>query len=43
MADRPSILPTPHASPTEQHVLGYILAGVGAVLFSMKAIIIKLA
>ncbi len=39
-----STLPAPPPqSDTERHVVGYALAGVGAILFSMKAIIIKLA
>jgi drug/metabolite transporter (DMT)-like permease len=43
MAETPLSMPSPPASETERHVIGYVLAGVGAVLFSMKAIIIKLA
>ena len=43
MADRPGTLPSPPSSDTEQIILGYILAAIGAVLFSAKAIIVKLA
>lgn len=43
MAETPVTLPSPPTSETERHVVGYALAGVGATLFSMKAIIIKLA
>ena len=40
-----TILPvtSPPQSDTERHIVGYVLAGVGAILFSMKAIIIKIA
>ena len=43
MADRPATLPSPHSANTEQVILGYVLAAIGAVLFSAKAIIVKLA
>ena len=43
MAEHPVTLPSPHKSEAEQIVLGYFLAALGAVLFSAKAIIVKLA
>jgi drug/metabolite transporter (DMT)-like permease len=43
MAETILPLTSPPQSETERHIVGYVLAGVGAILFSMKAIIIKIA